>query len=401
MTQPIQELLELAAGQAPPTPPPAAISRRSRRQARNLRLVQSGAAATVVAVAAAVLFLPGTDAGRVRTVAPTGGPDPEGTAPAPRLTEPRAPVTTVKPARASLPAVRTKLPPVTLPGQAAPLPAATPPPTSARVFFLSASQLVSTRVDGSDQRVVVAGNPGFPLGAWPDASRLLLEKDGANTTPARLLVLNVADGTTTTVVSAGTQTFAGASLSPDGSRIAYSMTNSSPAGVTNSAARFDIHVANADGSGDKVIVNGQYPVWAPDSSMILVQKCGPDGSSPCTVRPDGSGQQARPNMPFTDGYVAWSPDGQWLAGKDANLNLALVHLDGSGLHKVGHRMGTWRPAWTPDGSRIVYKRDPDDPNSSNCGTACDHMSGISSAAADGSGDWLVSTESTAVSPVVG
>jgi Tol biopolymer transport system component len=110
-------------------------------------------------------------------------------------------------------------------------------------------------------------------------------------------------------------------FSPDGTEIAFvrHQCGSKPDPVADEQA--GIYVADADGSGSpRLIVN-----------MGVV-----DSGEP---------------------QVRWSPDGQWLLfGSDGAPYL--IHPDGSGLQSIGTslQMGTYQysPAWSPDGSRIIF-----------------------------------------------
>ena len=77
----------------------------------------------------------------------------------------------------------------------------------------------------------------------------------------------------------------------------------------------------------------------------------PDGSDPATVLQDPLGN--------TIGDLAWSPDGAWIAYVVDRTLLRVVRPDGTGdrlLSRIedSDTIGFWQPAWTPDGSRIVY-----------------------------------------------
>lgn len=85
------------------------------------------------------------------------------------------------------------------------------------------------------------------------------------------------------------------------------------------------------------------------------------------VRPDGTGDHALDSVTTgAEDNPDWSPDGQWLAfvgeGADAGSNAGLwvIRADGVGLRRVVECADPCRyvddPAWSPDGSELLYSR---------------------------------------------
>ena len=71
---------------------------------------------------------------------------------------------------------------------------------------------------------------------------------------------------------------------------------------------------------------------------------------------DGSNQRQLTQLPA--GSPTWSPDGTKLAFVGppvAGDNIYVVNADGSGLHAIG---GGWEPAWSPDGSKLAFSYGP-------------------------------------------
>lgn len=391
------------------TPSETEIHARARRRQRRGRLFGgSGAVVAVVLVAAVLAVLQSPENAQVTT---------NGLAPASSV-EPTTPKAAPSPAGAPsnnsssgnvsgsgtdgslVPEVPPTLPPTTLPGQSPPPQHVfTPPPSGTRLYFLGGgTDIVSTRLDGTDRVVVLSGYYGLPIDVWPDGSKLLITtSEGGGT---RIVTLDLSTGERRTILQKdGVQNV---DLSPDGTRLAYNINSGRiQTGLGPYKSPHDIHIVNVDGSGDRVLVAGERPLWAADGSKLLVQYCGDSGGKPCTIKPDGNDYQPINGIAYAAPF-SWSPDGQWLAGKDGNGRLSLARLDGSQKHTIGKMMGSTAPAWTPDGARIIYERLPEGRNPSNgqCGSGCDGAFGLSSVAVDGTGEFRVTTTHDA-NPVIG
>jgi hypothetical protein len=414
MSNEIGQLLNEAFADVGALPPETAVHARARRHQRNNRLFGASGAVVAVLLVAGLLTTRGTPNAQVSTKGPASatpsvedpgdeaGSDEVG----PTSDSGQASATAQRPMPVS--GVATTVPPVTLPtrttlpGQSAPVQHVfTAPPSGTRVYFLSGGNLVSTRLDGTDRVVVLSGYLGRPIGVFPGGTKLLMHttRDGGSS----IVVLDLRTGDRTTVVHRDRNDIGYVDLSPDGTRIAYSAANYRMQSlVTGYTSPSDVHIVDADGSGDRVLVRGSAPFWAPDGSRLLVQGCEDNSGRPCTIKPDGSGMKVLYGFPYT-GKVSWSPDGAWIAGSDSNGRLSIARLDGSQLRTVGKLMGPSRPAWTPDGSRIVYQRLPEGQNlhTGECGSGCDGTYGISSAAVDGSGEFQLTTAQNDGSLVIG
>ena len=111
------------------------------------------------------------------------------------------------------------------------------------------------------------------------------------------------------------------------------------------------------------------PAWSPDGSQIAFFRFHTDNTGELmAMRIDGS--DVRRVVPGVAVAPAWSPDGSRIAFVDLSSRpgrIALVRPDGSGLVRLtGTDAWAGRPSWTPDGSALVYDRDPDGHTPPSC-----------------------------------
>ncbi len=161
------------------------------------------------------------------------------------------------------------------------------------------------------------------------------------------------------------------SLSSDGSRIAFT-----------TSLDCDIWVMSADGPQAMLLTNqdggrehrcNAWPRWSSDGNRIAfatnrenrtqgiysglydVYVMNVDGSNPRNVS-HSLGEE----MGFDVAVVGWSPSGQVVfetstfSGGHWESTVYLVNADGTGLRPLFDTPGDHSPAWSPDGSRIVF-----------------------------------------------
>ena len=186
------------------------------------------------------------------------------------------------------------------------------------------------------------------------------------------------------------------SISPDGSRIAYSAYRHVGGDTTwgDYTRYFEIEMSKLDGSDRRTLTEGTglagfdiSPVWSPDGSHIAFVRLGdprcmgnPRPMEVYTMKADGSDVRKivdkrpryagltlkRTRMTY-EGGLTWSTDGQSLAyvvreGVDHNHSggrdaIVTVGADGSGLKRLfafPARGTISHPAWSPNSQRIAF-----------------------------------------------
>ncbi len=172
---------------------------------------------------------------------------------------------------------------------------------------------------------------------------------------------------------------------PDGGRIAF---------ATNRDGNYEIYVINADGSSPTRLTTDpgqdQGPAWSPDGSRIAFN-C---GTHVCVMNADGTGEVDLGLGRAPD----WSPDGSQIAF-DAEyqscdpdtfpqtLQVFKMNSDGTARTRLTSSVcldpdysSNFAPAWSPDGSRIVFSDAWD-----SVSTATDQPPGVLVMNTDGSG----------------
>jgi uncharacterized repeat protein (TIGR01451 family) len=165
----------------------------------------------------------------------------------------------------------------------------------------------------------------------------------------------------------GVPTNSGAGIpewSPDGSRLAFQVFNSS-SGLN------EIKVINADGTGlmklvDNASERNRGITWSPNGSQIAyIGSGGPSEDTVHTIHianADGSGNYRLPGSPAFLWAVDWSPDGTKFVYSDAE-ELFVINIDGTGKQQLTTVQPTpsgstadFDPRWSPDGTQILFTR---------------------------------------------
>jgi TolB protein len=233
-------------------------------------------------------------------------------------------------------------------------------PGGSRILFLSdrdgTNSLFVIAVDGGGELQVTRG--GVARARWSaDGREIEFAGEGPDT--GRVFAIAPEGGKRRVVA-----TVMGRSpvLSPDGKLVAYLL------GPWTSTA---IALANADGSGAKVIAGGRTtawnPAWSPDGKRIAYTYG--DSSRVLQVHlvnADGTGDRAVTHIAVEEGSAqvpSWSPDGRRLAmqvsnGRSHSAHIWIVDLETGAAQQLAIHAEPYldeAPAWFPDGKHIAFQ----------------------------------------------
>ncbi len=135
--------------------------------------------------------------------------------------------------------------------------------------------------------------------------------------------------------------------------------------VVKSTGRYELKIADADGSNDQAALASREPIisptWSPDGNKLAYVSF--EAKKPIVYVHDlASGRRhVAANFKGSNSAPAWSPDGKQLAvvlTKDGSSQLYLVNADGSGVKRVATSPGIdTEPRWSPDGQYIYFTSD--------------------------------------------
>jgi Tol biopolymer transport system component len=223
--------------------------------------------------------------------------------------------------------------------------------------------------------VQVTSQIGTPLGWSRDGTELLIRRLEPGTTRQLSILVLHADGTETEVVRRAD--LGGASISPDGSRVAYVRWNEAegePPGLylVDADGGPSVLLAEAGrGLDERIFSLLDEPIFSPDGTQIAyVEEMGewPQREHRVwMVNADGSGAHVIVDDDLTrePGFIVgleWSPTGDRIA-------MGLARLSGSntytfaGIYTFSPDGSRFRlviedgvsPTWSPDGSRIAFE----------------------------------------------
>jgi Tol biopolymer transport system component len=207
----------------------------------------------------------------------------------------------------------------------------------------SAAKTLASVIAANVLAFVLLASPGHA--AFPGANGRIAFNEALDN-PLQIHLLNP-DGTGKSQLTTGSEHHFAPAWSADGQRLALIL-------------GADVAVMNGDGTDLRQVTSGsraRCPAWSPDGTRLAF---GTAAGTIHVVNVDGTGQTPVPHTDLSFDCPSWSPDGAKLAfggpsGPDENRDIFTVHMDGTALTQVTFTEDAEsRPDWSPHGTMLAY-----------------------------------------------
>lgn len=222
--------------------------------------------------------------------------------------------------------------------------------------------------DGGEPVRLTDGSAEEAMPAWsPDGSQIaFVVTENIDTGPSDIYTLST-DGEGLRLLTPDDECASNPSWSPDGRTILYL--------AGNCGGDAFAWMMNSDGTQPRQFTHSPtlWPDWSPQGRIVYeAPMMGSSGSALFVT--DTAGQNPKPldtgELP-SGNEASWSPDGAWIAyvaptgdpgNEDAskwNEDIFVINADGTGGRRVVDTPGNdhWPPAWSPDGEQLLYTAD--------------------------------------------
>jgi Tol biopolymer transport system component len=254
------------------------------------------------------------------------------------------------------------------------------PGTNGKIAFTqNFLSLITMNPDGGGQTRLTPTDKAQMAPAWsPDGTKLAFAQSvGGIFNPVQAIYTMNADGSDIRRVTSSGLDEANPAWSPDGRKLVFErvLNDSTCDGFLDCGV--ELFTVSVDGSDERRLTDNQTfdltPAWAPDGKKIAFSRYerGSCVNFQCdydifTINTDGTGEVNLTHNDEANQGPNWSPDGGQIAFS-STLNSCCVgeiftmNADGTGLRRVTSypHPGDWlfsiQPAWSPDGTKIVFK----------------------------------------------
>jgi Tol biopolymer transport system component len=226
------------------------------------------------------------------------------------------------------------------------------------IAFTRSDGLYVIRPDGTGILSLATGNKEASPVWSPDGTRVAFVRGDGSTVQQDIWAVN-ADGTGLANLTQGTTANDYLPVwSPDGTRIAF-------ISQRGDGSQNDLWVMNADGSNPRMVdVKSVSPSWSADGSKLAYSSYKNVRFQVYVANADGTNSNNVSNSSFPDTDPVWSPDGSKIAFMGTRSTAApqiyIMNADGSNQQTLAASLQvTAKPVWSKDSQRLAFNGSAD------------------------------------------